>query len=231
MTAAHGGQVLLSADTASLVPSMSTWNLGPFLLKDIEGPVELHQLRHDDLQTNFPAVRGRAAGRRAFPDELAAEVFVGRTLELQWLQSRGTKPGRVPQRGTRRWGGGHRQDQPGGEAGGWRLRRGAAVLHGRSERASPSRISPSAKHCPAGRRTHRTRNWLRWSNAGSASLRVSPGAHRSLRRQGITSLVRNRAVASPSAAGHVCAPSLRRRCCTAAPRLDTSSRRTPQASI
>ena len=86
MTAAHGGQVLLSADTASLVPSVSTWNLGPFLLKDIEGPVELHQLRHDDLQTNFPAVRARAAGRRAFPDELAAEVFVGRTLELQWLQ-------------------------------------------------------------------------------------------------------------------------------------------------
>ncbi len=86
MTAAHGGQVLLSADTASLVPSVSTWNLGPFLLKDIEGPVELHQLRHDDLQTNFPAVRARAAGRRAFPDELAADVFVGRTLELQWLQ-------------------------------------------------------------------------------------------------------------------------------------------------
>ena len=70
MTAAHGGQVLLSADTASLVPSVSTWNLGPFLLKDIEGPVELHQLRHDDLQTNFPAVHARAAGRRAFPTSL-----------------------------------------------------------------------------------------------------------------------------------------------------------------
>ena len=61
MSAAHGGQVLLSARTASLVPSATTWNLGTFLLKDVDEPMELHQLRHDDLQANFPPVRARSA--------------------------------------------------------------------------------------------------------------------------------------------------------------------------
>lgn len=85
MSAAHGGQVLLSARTASLVPSANTWNLGTFLLKDIEEPMELHQLRHDDLAANFPPVRARSALHRSFPDELATELFVGRSLELESL--------------------------------------------------------------------------------------------------------------------------------------------------
>ena len=86
MSAAHGGQVLLSARTASLVPSANTWNLGTFLLKDVDGPMELHQLRHDDLPANFPPVRARAAFRRSFPNELATELFVGRSLELESLR-------------------------------------------------------------------------------------------------------------------------------------------------
>ena len=86
MSAAHGGQVLLSARTASLVPSANTWNLGTFLLKDVDRPMELHQLRHDDLPANFPPVRARSALRRSFPNELATELFVGRSLELESLR-------------------------------------------------------------------------------------------------------------------------------------------------
>jgi class 3 adenylate cyclase len=86
MSAAHGGQILLSARTASLVPEATSWNLGMFLLKDIEGPVELHQLRHDKLQANFPTVRARSAAQRTFPEELFSDIFVGRSTELQSLQ-------------------------------------------------------------------------------------------------------------------------------------------------
>jgi class 3 adenylate cyclase/tetratricopeptide (TPR) repeat protein len=86
MSAAHGGQVLLSARTASLVPSATTWTLGTFLLKDVEEPMELHQLRHDDLQSNFPPVRARSALNRSFPEELVTELFVGRSLELESLR-------------------------------------------------------------------------------------------------------------------------------------------------
>ena len=85
-SAAHGGQVLLSARTASLVPNANSWSLGTFLLKDIEGPVELHQLRHDDLQANFPPVRARSALPRTFPEELSSDIFVGRSTELESLR-------------------------------------------------------------------------------------------------------------------------------------------------
>ena len=48
--------------------------------------MELHQLRHDDLTANFPPVRARSALHRSFPDELATELFVGRSLELESLR-------------------------------------------------------------------------------------------------------------------------------------------------
>ncbi len=93
MAAAHGGQVLLSAGTASLVPGVSTWSLGAFLLKDIEGPVELHQLRHDDLQANFPPVRARAAGGGRSPMSSLRTSSSAERSSCSPCGRRGTKPG------------------------------------------------------------------------------------------------------------------------------------------
>ena len=60
--------------------------------------MELHQLRHDDLQANFPPVRARSALNRRFPVELDTETFVGRSDELvslheAWQTSRAGRIG------------------------------------------------------------------------------------------------------------------------------------------
>ena len=176
MTAAHGGQVLLSADTVSLVPSVSTWSLGAFLLKDIEGPVELHQLRHDDLQTNFPPVHAPRDGGRS-PTSLPPTSSWDERSSCGRCRRRGTKPGqgswarfssvgRLASARPAWWGGWRPASTP----------RERPSSTDAVARASPSRISPSAKRSLAGRRTPRTRNWLRWWNAGA---RISPGFSRS----------------------------------------------------
>jgi predicted ATPase len=59
MSAAHGGQVLLSAGTADLVreelaAGTSLQDLGEHRLKDLLEPQRLYQLRCDDLDTEFP---------------------------------------------------------------------------------------------------------------------------------------------------------------------------------
>ena len=85
MSAAHGGQVLFSARTASLVPSANTWNLGTFLLKDIEEPMELH-----GSATTISRPTSLLSGRvlrftGVFPTSSLPELFVGRSLELESL--------------------------------------------------------------------------------------------------------------------------------------------------
>ena len=62
--AAHGGQVLASSTTADVwCPSGATWaSLGTYSLKDIP-PIELRELRHDDLSPVDKAPRLPPPGR------------------------------------------------------------------------------------------------------------------------------------------------------------------------
>ena len=88
MSAAHGGQVLLSARTASLVPSTTTWTLGTFLLKDVVEPMELHQLRHDGSPGRLPSGPGALPlCTGAFLKSSVPSLFVrGRAIELESIR-------------------------------------------------------------------------------------------------------------------------------------------------
>ena len=83
-SAAHGGQVLLSAATASLVErslplGVSLKELGAFRLKDIAHPEHLRQLCIDGLRTEFPAPRALDARLTNLPASLTG--LVGRARE------------------------------------------------------------------------------------------------------------------------------------------------------
>ncbi|MHB8595942.1 MAG: tetratricopeptide repeat protein [Ktedonobacteraceae bacterium] len=87
MSAAHGGQVLLSQTTRDLIEhdlpvGVSLRNLGAYRLKDIAGPNPLYQLVIAGLPADFPAPN--AAGNRTilhgFPGQ--PTPFIGRQREL-----------------------------------------------------------------------------------------------------------------------------------------------------
>jgi predicted ATPase/class 3 adenylate cyclase len=85
MSAAHGGQVLLSQATADLVTdrlpkSVSLRELGPVRLKDLAGPERLYQLQHPSLRREFPALRSLERTPNNLPQH--ATSFVGREREL-----------------------------------------------------------------------------------------------------------------------------------------------------
>ena len=77
--AGHGGQVLVSDATKTLVPDASVLELGTHRLKDI-GEVGLHQLLDPGLEREFPPLRSLSAT----PNNLPASVdpFIGRSAEL-----------------------------------------------------------------------------------------------------------------------------------------------------
>jgi predicted ATPase/class 3 adenylate cyclase len=82
---AHGGQVLLSAPTASLVrahlPEGASLNdLGQHRLRDLRQPERIFQLNHEDLPSDFPRVKSLDAFRHNLPNQLTS--FVGRDREL-----------------------------------------------------------------------------------------------------------------------------------------------------
>ena len=77
----HGGQVVLSASTASLVAvdppgGVSVRALGTFTLKDFDEPQPLHDLVIDGLDTTFPPLRTAARARVELPTSRTS--FVGR---------------------------------------------------------------------------------------------------------------------------------------------------------
>jgi predicted ATPase/class 3 adenylate cyclase len=87
MSAAHGGQVLLSQTTGDLIEhdlpvGVSLRNLGAYRLKDITGPNSLYQLVIAGLPADFPAPN--ATGSRTilhgFPGQ--PTPFIGRQREL-----------------------------------------------------------------------------------------------------------------------------------------------------
>ena len=57
MAAGHGGQILLAASTAGLVPDVDVVDLGVRSLRDLSAPVQLFQVRAEGLRTEFPALR------------------------------------------------------------------------------------------------------------------------------------------------------------------------------
>jgi class 3 adenylate cyclase len=83
--AAHGGQVVVSADTAALarhsLPSETTLiDLGRHRLKDLATPEHLHQVTIDALPAEFPPLRTSPVSPHKLPARLTS--FVGRTSEV-----------------------------------------------------------------------------------------------------------------------------------------------------
>jgi predicted ATPase len=84
--AAHGGQVLLSAQTAGLVkavlaPDMAVADRGSYLLKDFDEPQQLYQVTHPDLEAGFPPLRASPAVQHNLPD--LRTNFIGRHRDLE----------------------------------------------------------------------------------------------------------------------------------------------------
>lgn len=85
-SAAHGGQVLMSAETARLAEQwlpdgVKIMDLGEFRLKDLAHPEHLFQVRIDGMPSNFPPPRTPAAHRTNLRPALTG--FVGRDRERE----------------------------------------------------------------------------------------------------------------------------------------------------
>ena len=89
MSAAHGGQVLLSQAVVDEVRNMlpatvSLRDLGRVRLKDLSTPERVYQVVHPRLRHEFPALRSLEATPNNLPLQLTS--FVGRDKELAELQ-------------------------------------------------------------------------------------------------------------------------------------------------
>jgi len=83
MSAAHGGQVLVSDDVLTDLTDLDQiefWDLGEFALRGTEGATRLHQLCHPALPSSFPPPRAPTAGVHNLPAQLTS--FVGRKTEI-----------------------------------------------------------------------------------------------------------------------------------------------------
>jgi class 3 adenylate cyclase len=89
MSAAHGGQVLISQAVAdalcsTLKPPISLRDLGNVRLKDLATPEHVYQLQHPDLRQQFPALRSLEAIPNNLPQQSTS--FIGREQELADLE-------------------------------------------------------------------------------------------------------------------------------------------------
>jgi predicted ATPase/class 3 adenylate cyclase len=89
MSAAHGGQVLLSQAVADglrdVLPAMvSLRDLGRVRLKDLSTPERVYQVVHPQLRQEFPALRSLEATPNNLPHQVTN--FIGRGNELAELQ-------------------------------------------------------------------------------------------------------------------------------------------------
>jgi predicted ATPase len=81
MAAGHGGQVVVSAATRSLLGNgFELRDLGEHLLKDLAGPQQLYQLEIDGLPAEFPPLN--SLGNRFTSLPSLPSTFVGRDREL-----------------------------------------------------------------------------------------------------------------------------------------------------
>ncbi|MHB8468111.1 MAG: AfsR/SARP family transcriptional regulator, partial [Acidimicrobiales bacterium] len=79
---AHGGQVLVADDVASVAldPELALLDLGEQHVPGLGAPLHLHQLTHPALPDRFPPLRTNVGGRAHLP--VARTSFVGREDEL-----------------------------------------------------------------------------------------------------------------------------------------------------
>lgn len=90
MSAAHGGQMLVSSALAELVatrlPEGATLrDLGQVRLRDLAEPERLFQIVHGELRQDFPPLRSLEATPNNLPQQLTS--FVGRARELAEVRS------------------------------------------------------------------------------------------------------------------------------------------------
>ncbi len=78
---AHGGQVLVSSSTASLVDSSLLRDLGTHGLKDLARPQQLYQLVGEGLPYEFPRLRTLEARQTNLP--IQGNPLIGRDRELE----------------------------------------------------------------------------------------------------------------------------------------------------
>ncbi|HLG01360.1 MAG TPA: tetratricopeptide repeat protein, partial [Acidimicrobiia bacterium] len=86
-SAAHGGQIVISAATRQLcsdVDGSTTVDLGLHNLKDLPTPVRLHQVCHPGLPERFPSLRTSAETPHNLPVRLTS--LVGRDEELRVVE-------------------------------------------------------------------------------------------------------------------------------------------------
>jgi predicted ATPase/class 3 adenylate cyclase len=88
--AGHGGQVLLSSTTATLVDGhlpahVELRRLGNHRLKDLPEPEEIHQLIIEGLASDFPPLRAQGPRRADLPRQLTS--FVGRNAEVAAVEA------------------------------------------------------------------------------------------------------------------------------------------------
>ena len=89
MTAAHGGQMLISQavfdDVGDRLPAaVSLRDLGKVRLRDLSTPEHVYQVVHSQLRQEFPALRSLEATPNNLPQQ--ATTFVGRDKELAELR-------------------------------------------------------------------------------------------------------------------------------------------------
>jgi predicted ATPase/class 3 adenylate cyclase/Tfp pilus assembly protein PilF len=89
MSAAHGGQILLSQAVVdgvwnALPPSVGLRDLGRVRLKDLSAPEHVYQVMHPRLRQEFPALRSLEATPNNLPQQVTS--FIGREEELAELQ-------------------------------------------------------------------------------------------------------------------------------------------------
>ena len=85
MSAAHGGQVLLSQAVAELAgdrlpPGVELLDLGLVRLRDLASPERVYQVVHPDLRRAFPALRSLEATPNNLPQQVSS--FIGREQQL-----------------------------------------------------------------------------------------------------------------------------------------------------
>jgi predicted ATPase/DNA-binding SARP family transcriptional activator len=92
LTAAHGGQVLCSEATATLLrrdlpPDLRLVDLGCYRLRDVSGAERLYQVSYPDMPVpSFPPLRAPTAYATNLPAQLTR--FFGREAEMMQLQQR-----------------------------------------------------------------------------------------------------------------------------------------------
>ena len=85
MSAAHGGQILLSQAVAAKVgerlpAGVALHDLGYVRLRDLASPERIYQLVHPQLRHSFPALRSLEATPNNLPQQITS--FIGREREL-----------------------------------------------------------------------------------------------------------------------------------------------------